>query len=93
LPPIQKKIEEVSDIGTTFCITHTFKGGTAEQYDRSKRVVHRNGGKGLPAGQTYHAAGETDDGLVVVALWDSEASWVKIRDEFFCQGWPRWKTG
>ena len=49
-------------MGTTFAITHTFKGGTAEQYDRSIEVVHPDNGKGLPAGQTYHAAGVTSDG-------------------------------
>jgi hypothetical protein len=73
-------------MATTFGITHTFKGGTAEQYDRSIKVVHPNEGKGLPAGQTYHAAGETNDGFVVVALWDSEASWLKFRDETLLPG-------
>jgi hypothetical protein len=73
-------------MGTTFGITHTFRGGTAEQYDRSLKVVHPNDGKGLPPGQMYHAAGETSDGFVVVALWDSEASWVKFRDETLLPG-------
>ena len=70
----------------TFGIIHRFKGATAEQYDRSVKVVHPNGGKGLPAGQTYHAAGATDDGFVVVAIWDSEASWVKFRDKTLLPG-------
>ena len=80
-------------MASTFGIIHTFKGGTTEQYDRSIKVVHPNGGKGLPAGQTYHAAGETDDGLVVVALWDSEASWVKFRDETLLPGLATVKDG
>lgn len=62
-------------------ITHYFKGGTKEQYDNTVKVVHPNGGKGLPAGQTYHAAGETGDGFTVVAIWDSKADWEKFRDD------------
>jgi hypothetical protein len=80
-------------MATTFGIIHTFKGGTTEQYDRSIKMVHPNGGKGLPGGQTYHVAGETDDGLVVVALWDSEASWVKFRDETLLPGLAKVEGG
>lgn len=65
---------------STFGITHHFKGATKEQYDNSLKVVHPNGGKGLPPGQTYHAAGPTPDGFLVVAMWDSKASWEKFRD-------------
>jgi hypothetical protein len=64
-----------------FGITNHFKGGTKEQYDNTVKVVHPDGGKALPAGQVYHAAGPTSDGFVVVAIWDSKASWEKFRDE------------
>ena len=64
-----------------FGITNYFKGGTAEQYDNTVKAVHPDGGKGLPAGQLYHAAGPTSDGFQVVAIWDSRASWDKFRDE------------
>jgi hypothetical protein len=67
-------------MASTFGIIHRFKGATTEQYDNSVKAVHPDGGKGLPPGQTYHAAGPTDDGIVIVALWDSESSWVKFRD-------------
>jgi hypothetical protein len=73
-------------MATTFGTVHRFKGGTSEQYDRVLKVVHPDGGKGLPQGQTYHAAGPSDDGLMVVVLWDSEASWVKFRDETLLPG-------
>ena len=42
-----------------FLITHFYEGGTAEQYEAVIEVAHPAGG-GLPAGQTYHAAGPTD---------------------------------
>ena len=61
-------------------ITNHFKGGTKEQYDATIKVVHPDRGKGLPAGQTYHAAGETGDGFLVIAIWDSKATWEKFRD-------------
>ena len=67
-------------MATTFGITHYFKGGTALQYDNVIKVVLPDGGKGLAPGETYHAAGPTDDGFMVVAMWDSEASWVQFRD-------------
>jgi hypothetical protein len=67
-------------------LTHHFKGGTTEQYDNTVKVVHPNGGKGLPPGQTYHAAGPTSDGFLVVAIWDNAASWEKFRDETLLPG-------
>jgi len=64
-----------------FGLTHHFKGGTKEQYDATVKAVHPNDGKGLPAGQVYHAAGPTADGFLVVAIWDSPASWERFRDD------------
>jgi len=62
-------------------ITNYFKGGTKAQYDATIKAVHPDGGKGLPAGQTYHAAGPTADGFLVIAIWDSKGTWEKFRDE------------
>ncbi|MFI5046427.1 MAG: hypothetical protein ACHQIG_05140 [Acidimicrobiia bacterium] len=67
-------------------IVHYFEGGTAEQYQNTVAVVHPDGGATLPAGQTYHAAGVTPDGFVVVAIWDSEDDYVKFRDESLLPG-------
>jgi len=62
-----------------FGITHKFKDGKQEHYEAAVEKVHP--GDGLPEGQTYHFAGETGDGWVIVAIWDSEESWEKFRDE------------
>jgi hypothetical protein len=50
-------------------ITHFFPGGTADQYEAVVKAAHPGGA--LPAGQTFHAAGPTDGGWLVVAVWDS----------------------
>ena len=55
-----------------YVITHFYEGGTEEQYRTVIEVAHPAGG--LPAGQTYHAAGPTDGGWLVVAVWDSKES-------------------
>ena len=52
-----------------FLITHFYEGGTADQYKAVLTAAHP-GGK-LPPGQTYHAAGPTDGGWLIVAVWDS----------------------
>lgn len=71
---------------TSFVLIHHFTGGTAEQYANTLAGVHPDGGKGLPPGQTSHYAGPTADGWVIVGLWDSEASWVRFRDETLLPG-------
>jgi hypothetical protein len=68
----------------TYGIVHHFAGGTKEHYEAGLARVHPPGG--LPAGQTYHAAGPTEDGWVVVAMWDSPESWERFRDETLMPG-------
>ncbi len=67
-----------------YAILHRFKGGTKEQYEAAIARVHPPGG--LPAGQTYHSAGESVDGWVVLAVWDSEESWTSYRNETLMPG-------
>jgi hypothetical protein len=55
-----------------FLISHYYEGGTADQYEAVVKAVHPP--DGLPAGQVYHAAGPTDDGWLIVAVWDSKAT-------------------
>ena len=60
-------------------VVHEFAGGTAEQYAASIAAVHPADGS-LPAGQTFHAAGPTADGWIIVAVHDSQESWESFRD-------------
>jgi hypothetical protein len=55
-----------------FLIPHFFDGGTKNQYDVVVGAARPVGA--LPPGQTFHAAGPTDGGWLVVAVWDSKDS-------------------
>lgn len=62
-----------------YVITHFFEGGTEEQYNASLAAAHPS--DGLPEGQTYHAAGPTEGGWLVVAVWDSKESCDRFIEE------------
>jgi hypothetical protein len=64
----------------SYGIIHFFPGGTKEQYDAVLQAVHP-GEFELPEGQLFHAAGPSEGGWTVMAIHDSEQSWVKFRDE------------
>jgi hypothetical protein len=55
----------------SYLITHFFEGGTEAQYKAAIAAAHP--ANGLPKGQTFHAAGPTEGGWLVVALWDKKA--------------------
>ena len=59
-------------------VVHEFAGGTADQYAASDAAVHPADGS-LPAGQTFHAAGPSADGWLIVAIHDSKESWESFR--------------
>lgn len=53
-----------------YLITHFWPGATQEQYDATVAVVHPP--NGLPEGQIHHAAGPTDGGILISALWETK---------------------
>jgi hypothetical protein len=55
-----------------YMITHFFEGGTEAQYRAAIAAAHP--ADGLPAGQIYHAAGPTEGGWLVVAVWTDKAA-------------------
>ncbi len=61
-------------------IVHQFAGGTQEQYEASIAAVHPDGGKSLPDGQIFHAAGPSDGGWTITAVHESRESWERFRD-------------
>lgn len=46
-------------------------GATLEQYDRTNEILGIHGDEDAPAGLISHAAGPTDDGVLVVDVWES----------------------
>ena len=70
-------------------IVHHFPGGTKEQYEASLAAVHPSKGS-LPEGQIYHAAGPSDGGWTVVAIYDSKENWEEFRDGLLL---PRFQQG
>ncbi|PZS29910.1 MAG: hypothetical protein DLM58_14800 [Pseudonocardiales bacterium] len=73
----------------TYGVVHQFTGGTKEQYEATLAAVHPADGS-LPDGQLYHAAGASQDGWTIIAVHDSEASWVDFRDSVLM---PRMQQG
>jgi hypothetical protein len=63
-----------------YAITHNFPDGTEEQYRAALAAVHPADGS-LPAGQSYHAAGPTDEGWMIIAIFDSKEDWERFRDQ------------
>ena len=55
-----------------FLITHFYEGGTESQYKVVLDAAPPGGA--LPPGQLYHAAGPTDGGWLIAAVWDSRDS-------------------
>ncbi|MER8753840.1 hypothetical protein NKH57_32415 [Mesorhizobium sp. M1050] len=73
-----------------YAIAHYFPGGTKEQYEASIAAVHPAGGKSLPKGQIFHAAGPSAGGWSIVAVHESKKSWEQFRDDILM---PQMKTG
>jgi len=69
-----------------FGIVHRFPGGTQEQYEAALAAVHSSDGS-LPDGQTYHVAGPTDDGWIVIALFESAERYERFRDQTLMPGY------
>src|SRR3954447_24402785 len=53
-----------------YLLTHFWPCATEEQYRATIAVVHPP--DGLPEGQIYHAAGPTEGGFLIAAVWDSK---------------------
>jgi hypothetical protein len=69
-----------------YLMTHFWPGATEDQYRATLAVVHPPGG--LPAGQIYHAAGPTDGGILVAAVWDSKESADRFLSETLMPAMP-----
>ncbi|HEX5261088.1 MAG TPA: hypothetical protein VFW18_06385, partial [Gaiellales bacterium] len=48
-----------------------FEGGTIDQYEQINEALGIRGPEDAPDGLIRHVAGESDDGLVIIDLWES----------------------
>lgn len=71
-----------------YLLTHFWPGASEEQYRATLAAVHPDGGRSLPAGQTYHAAAKVDGGIVIVAMWDSKDSADRFVSEVLMAAMP-----
>jgi hypothetical protein len=55
-------------------VTLDVPGGTTAMYDRSNEILGITGEQDAPPGLIAHACAVTDDGIVVVDVWDSLSS-------------------
>jgi hypothetical protein len=62
-----------------FLISHFYEGGTEQQYNAVLKAAHPGGA--LPPGQTYHAAGPTEGGWLIAAVWDSRDAFATFLHE------------
>jgi hypothetical protein len=56
-------------------------GGTKEQYDQVNEILGIHGDDSMPEGLISHTCGASDDGVVIVDVWDSEASLERFFEE------------
>jgi hypothetical protein len=56
-------------------------GATPEQYDRANEILGIAGDEDAPDGLISHAAGLTDEGMVIVDVWDSAESLERFFEE------------
>ena len=69
-----------------YLMVHFWPGGTEEQYRTMLGTVHPP--DGLPQGQIYHAAGPTEGGILIAAVWDSKESADRFMNEVLMPSLP-----
>jgi hypothetical protein len=69
-----------------FLITHFWPGGTEAQYRTTLKAAHP--ANGLPRGQVYHAAGPTQGGFLVTAVWSSKSDFEQFVKDKLMGGPP-----
>jgi hypothetical protein len=72
-----------------YAVVHHFPGATKENYEASIAAVHPSDGS-LPAGQLLHAAGASEGGWTILAVFESQESWERFRDGILM---PRMQAG
>lgn len=64
----------------TYAIVHHFKGGTREQFEAVSAKVDP-AGSGLVAGELLEVSGPSEDGWVVMGLFESKEAWERFLND------------
>jgi len=58
-----------------------FHGGTTAQYDRVNEILGINGEDDAPDGLIQHVCGITEDGIIVIDVWDAPEAMMRFAEE------------
>ena len=58
-----------------------FEGATLEQYDRVMELMGLDQGETSPEGSVFHWVAATDNGIIVVDVWESDEQFNKFAEE------------
>ena len=58
-----------------------FEGATLEQYDRVMELMGLDQGEAAPEGAVFHWVAPTDDGLIVVDVWETDEQFNRFAEE------------
>ena len=58
-----------------------FEGATLEQYDQVMELMGLTDGTNKPEGAIFHWVAKTDDGIVVVDVWESDEQFHRFAEE------------
>ncbi|HVB01900.1 MAG TPA: hypothetical protein VNE42_11670 [Acidimicrobiales bacterium] len=64
----------------TYAIVHHFKGATQAQFEAVSAKVDPAGG-GLVPGEILEISGPSEEGWMIVGLFESKGAWERFRDE------------
>jgi hypothetical protein len=69
-----------------FLLTHFWPHATMEQYNTTIAALWP--AHGLPEGEVFHAAGPTDGGILIAAIWASKEDFERFLKEQFMPSMP-----
>ena len=58
-----------------------FEGATLEQYDQVMQLMGLDQGDASPDGAVFHWVAPTDNGIIVVDVWESDEQFNKFAEE------------
>ena len=58
-----------------------FEGATLEQYDQVLELMELTDGRAAPEGAIFHWVAETDKGIIVVDVWESDEQFNRFAEQ------------